>query len=788
MKKIEKYLRTNLLLSVLFFLMSASACFGVQINSISQNSSTINQYEKYEATFTLDTSYSNPFDLDIVDITAVLTQPDSTQITVPAFFHRQYEVVGSAPERYENPGPEQWKIRFAPSMTGIYSYDIYVDEAGSVTQFAGMGTFTCTQSQTKGFIRRDTEEYSCLKYDDGSPRINIGHNVCWESTELAGCQTYYNNMASVGENWTRIWMCPWGGNGWVILEWTNDHWSGNFSGVGIYSLETAQRLDSVVELAEQLGIGIQLVLQFHGAFSTTTNANWDGNPYNAARPQDGGFLLNPEDFFSNAEAIRLTKNKYRYIIARWGYSPAILAWELWNEFQFTDGWKNTPADVISWHQQMSEYIQSVDPHEHLITTSSNSAGFENIWSLNSIDLVQVHNYGTPIIASFSTIPLELANQFQKPVIIGEFGAGRINGINSEPELESLPEPYYSQIVDGLVLHNGIWSAFYGKSSAHLWWWDCYIEPYNEYPVFDPLSIYTAGEDVRGMQPSQRAVSGFQSYVASPQIGDFFYVHTQTHFYLDENYFPGMDNLSKYLQGIWHNDYRSDPTFHLTMPEAGQLIIHVNNVSAAGNNSLRVLVDSTQVFSSSYTAGASNFTINVPIPAGDIAVQIENTGQDWFNIVSYEFAPGTTSLLNSVGLQKEDRALIWIYDVNSQYGSTPSGTFSAETLYVYDLADGMYDVDFYATRGAGGISQNQQVESLAGLLSCTIPDFTQDIAIKVRKVCTVDLDDLIVLASNWLQNGQQLTGDLDGDTNINMKDLGILSANWLDDCPTGWPIP
>ena len=204
--------------------------------------------------------------------------------------------------------------------------------------------------------------------------------------------------------------------------------------------------------------------------------------------------------------------------------------------------------------------------------------------------------------------------------------------------------------------------------------------------------------------------------------------------------------------------------------------------------MRVLVDSTQVFSSSYTAGASNFTINVPIPSGDIAVQIENTGQDWFNIVSYEFAPGTTSLLSSVGLQKEDRALIWIYDVNSQYGGTPSGTFSAEPLYVYDLADGMYDVDFYATRGAGGISQNQRIESLAGLLSCTIPDFTQDIAIKVRKVCTVDLDDLIVIASNWLQDGQQLTGDLDGDININMKDLGILSANWLGDCPSGWPIP
>ena len=665
MKKIKKCLTADILLSMLFFLLSASVSFGVQINSISQNSSTINQYEKYEATFTLDTSYSNPFDLDIVDVTAVLTQPDSTQIIAPAFFHRQYEVVGSAPEEYQNPGPEQWKIRFAPSMTGVYSYDIHVDETGSVTQFVGMGTFTCTQPQTKGFIRRDTEDNACLKYDDGSPRINIGHNVCWVTDELAGCQTYYNNMASVGENWTRIWMCSWTYDGWVMIEDTSNHHSGNFAGVGVYSLQTAQRLDSIVELAEQLGIGIQLVLQYHGFFSTTTNSNWDYNPYNAARPQDGGFLQSPEEFFSNAEAIRLTKNKYRYIVARWGYSPAILAWELWNEVQFTDGWANTPADVVSWHQQMSDYIRSVDPQNHLITTSSHSGGFEDIWNHSSIDLVQVHNYGAPVISPFSTIPIELADQYQKPVIIGEFGAGSVNGINSEVYVQDLPEPYRSQIEDGLVLHNGIWSAFYGKSSAHLWWWDLYIEPYNEYPVFEPLSIYTAGEDVRSMVQSQRAVSGFQSYTASPQISTFAYVHTQPHFYLDGTYFPGMGNLSRYLHGTWHSAYRSDPTFHLTMPEEGQLIIHVSHVASSGTNSLRVLINSYEFFSSSYTAGASNFTISVPLPSGDLAVQIENTGQDWFNITSYEFVPGTPSLLGSVGLQKEDRALIWIYDVNSQ---------------------------------------------------------------------------------------------------------------------------
>lgn len=788
MKNFNVYLKLDRILCVVFFLSSIAICSGVQVTSISQNASVCNQYEKYEATFTLDTSYSNPFDLAVIDITVVITQPDSSQITVPAFYYRPYEVVGSAPEHYENPGPVQWKIRFTPSMVGNYSYDIHINEGGSVSQFPNMSTFTCARGQRKGFIRRDATDNHCLRYDDGAPRVNFGHNVCWESTELAGCQNYFTKMAAAGENWTRLWMCPWGSDGWVMLEHTSDYWTGNFEGVGRYNLETAQRLDLIVELAEQLDIAIQLVFQYHGQFSTTTNANWDENPYNAACPQDGGFLENPEDFFSDAEAIRLSKSKYRYIIARWGYSPAILAWELWNEVQYTDGWDKTPANVISWHQEMSQYLRANDPHGHLITTSSHSAGFEDIWNLNTIDLIQVHHYGTPVISPFNTTSRELADQYQKPVIIGEYGAGSVDGMNAETNISSLPEPYRSQMEDGLALHNGIWSAFHSKSSAHLWWWDHYIEPYNQYPVFEGLTAYAAGEDRRNMQPAQRAVSGFQPYLANPQIGDFYHVHTQTHFYLDGDYFPGMGNLSRYLQGIWHNDYRCDPTFHLTMPQAGQLLIHVNSVSQAGSNSLRVLVNSAEVFSSSYTAGASNFTIAVPLPAGEITVQVENTGQDWFDIRSYEFAPDTDSLLGSIGLQSADRALLWIYDVNNQFGDTPNGTFSGEAASVYGLEDGLYDVDFYATRGSGGVIQTQRLESTAGLLSCTLPDFTQDIAVKVRKVCTVDLDDLAAVAAYWLENGSSLAGDLNGDTKVNLADLRKLSVNWLSDCPADWLIP
>ncbi len=190
---------------------------------------------------------------------------------------------------------------------------------------------------------------------------------------------------------------------------------------GKYSLQISQRYDSIVEDAMQKGIGIQLVLQHHGQFSTTTNSNWNENPYNIANSAFGGFLTNPEDFFTNAEAKRLTKNKYRYIVARWGYCPAIFAWELWNEVQFTDGWNNNRPAVVAWHQEMADYIRSIDPHGHLITTSSDGSGFADIWNQANMDMVQFHQYGSPTIETYYGTVRGLQNNYNKPVMMAEFG-------------------------------------------------------------------------------------------------------------------------------------------------------------------------------------------------------------------------------------------------------------------------------------------------------------------------------------------------------------------------------
>src|SRR5207302_1501019 len=131
-----------------------------------------------------------------------------------------------------------------------------------------------------------------------------------------------------------------------------------------------RRWDEIVAAAEQSGIYLQIVLQHHGQYSSRVDSNWDINPWNA---KNGGFLATPEEFFTNPRARALTRAKYRYILARWGYSPHILAWELFNEVQWTDAIRNQHADTVAaWHREMAAFLRQQDPNRHLITTSSDT--------------------------------------------------------------------------------------------------------------------------------------------------------------------------------------------------------------------------------------------------------------------------------------------------------------------------------------------------------------------------------------------------------------------------------
>jgi len=714
----------------LFYLSIGTVCIlpviaagQTEITSLSQNKQTVGMYEKFELTFTLSETYSNPFDPNIVDISITITAPDTSTSVAFAFFYMDYDIIDG---KYVNGHNPCWKVCFAPSQLGKYAVSqITINDKNGATSVDPQASFECVPGERKGIIRVDQRDPYCLCYADGSAYLPIGHNVAWDQAvygadAIAWWEQYFASMAAAGENWTRIWMTHfYEGH---TLEWTSNEWPDYWEGVGRLSLQMAGKIDRMVELAELNGIAIQLVFQHHGQFSTTVNSNWNKNPYNIANEQDDrGFLIHPEDFFTDDEAIRLTKYKYRYIVARWGYSNAILAWELWNEVQYTDAWKNGHrSDVVSWHEDMTSYLRLADPFEHLITTSDDTSGFEAIWSLPNIDLVQVHYYGLGT-AGFITQAVALLSRHEKPVIMGEFGR-----FDEENVAEA-----------ALVLHNGIWSAFHLKSGGHFWWWD-YIHSNNLYDEFVPLSAYAEGEDLaaHNLSTADIDVPGAGLYAnVVPGLKGFWDVSTQADFIIQrDGKVEGLENLSQWLHGSSKSEISSDPSFAIEFENSGVLKIHVDEVSSWGRNSLRILLNGHQFFSESYPNSVTNFVIEVPLPSGQQIVKIENTGQDWLCISSYEFQETTDTnigYLKFIGLSGDSHAYIWIHDIGSQRGRTDHGVFSDVNCVLHGLTDGEYVVDFYETRGEGGVFKSNHAQSENGGLVIAIPEFTRDIAFKVK---------------------------------------------------------
>jgi len=779
MKKVTYILAAHLIAILAFGISQANA---TTISGISQNSSTIGRYTKYELTFSLSRTYTNNFDPCEVDVTVTFHQPDGTDVNIPGFYYRAYTVVfTSTYEYYTTAGAISWKARFAPSQLGSYTCDIKVKDVDGTATATTAGSFTCQESGKKGFIKVDPNQHDFLKYDNGDTCLNIGENIAWNGGGIYGWDNYLKKLHNGGANWVRLWSCIYGTDAGVALEWQNGSYSGYFQGAGKPSLQTSLRMDRYVEIAEQNDIAIQFTFQHHGQFSTSVNPDWAGNPYNVT---GGGWLSDPVLYFTDPCAIKLTKNKYRYIVARWGYSPSIFAWELFNEVQFTNAGLVADQNVVTWHNTMASYIRSIDKFKHPVTTSSYdpSRNLGGLWSLPDINVIQAHYYGIDTIHSLEQTTFNLGD-LNKPIIIGEFGTGA--------EGSSQPEPYATQLKEGLEMHNGIWSSFHTKSSAHLWSWDSYVDPCNLYGVFTPLAVYATNENLadRNLSIAQRAVSGATTIYANPEIWDWYAVATQKEFYLQGDCFPGMDNLSQYLHGSWQPPKKSDPNFHLNMPVAGSLKIHVVTTAPPTSTvSLKVLVNGVQVFSSSYPNNAPSFVITVPLSAGQQTVQVVNTGQDWFNITSYEFKPDTESLLNSIGLSNNNYAYIWIYDINSQYGMINNGTFHNEPVIAKGLDDGRYIVEVYETHGTGGVIKLDDTDSVSGVLTYTLPDFSKDIAVKVRSGCIVNLGDLDGFCSQWPQaEPPELSADLNGDGKVDFVDFNILAGYWMGNCPADWPF-
>lgn len=659
-----------------FLIISNLANSQPVINTLSENNDTIGQFQKFELSLDLTATYINPFDYSQISIQGIFTSPANVVDTVDGFYYQNYTLNISTGALTKN-GTPQWKIRYSPKETGTYSYIIKCADTEGTTSSSSTN-FLCTNSADHGFVRKGTGNY--LKFDDNTSYFAVGENLCWnDSTRLLSYQRWMDSLEYNKASFIRLWMASWS----LGIEW-NDTTLGNYS----KRLDRAYELDQIADYAQQKGIYFLLSLVSHGQFSTTVNSEWANCPYNSAL---GGPCSNTGAFFTNTTAKNYFKRRLRYINSRWGYSPYLMTWELFNEVNWVDNFSSTKTQIAAWHSEMAQYIRKIDVNDHLISTSIATAPVAELWNLPEMDYTQIHDYSSASDMQSSQVAALKDNvtAFNKPVLLGEFG------FPGDGSFEITNDP------TGINFHNTMWaSAFSGSfGSGAIWWWDNYVDKYNIYRHMKAVTAFAATENynAENYQPANgvtTTASSMIDYAVSPGYSSFSKCTEDTFTVSSSGITPSETNLGTFLFGSWNGTNRNPPTFLVNYAVADSFIVATGTSTGTGPKIKIVLDGITKVNVNAFV----NKRYGILVPAGTHTIFVDNSStQDWITIAEYIFK-GYTPSLRTVALKNSNKIIGWAQNRNYNWkyvkdNGIPASITNGTINFTGLNTTGGYDVDW-----------------------------------------------------------------------------------------------
>jgi len=439
------------------------------------NRNPVEKYQKLEFTLENGKTYENPFDPEEVDISGVFISPSLDTMNINAFWDGDW-----------------WRLRFAGAETGTWQYRITVNDMYG--QVEKGGSFQVVASGRKGWIGPSAADPHYLAQDDGTPFFGVGMAVPW----LVYDSRYYEQPGLFGR------LEDHGVNliNWLFTSWDIQLLRDSYQS---YSMPDARKFDLLLTDAENHGIRLMLGIWIHDLLRDDPHPwsgfyDWGSNPFNQ--------LTDATGFFSDSISWEYQKKYYRYIIARWGYSTSVAMWHTVAEINGTNAIYDDLAmqnDPGGWHNRINRFFMENDPFGHP-TTVSGSGGYDFGAGWEVTGVPQAHEYpyppdriveNTDRIAYWSDL---LHRQFDKPVLVGEFGKST-----------------YEEGVSESFLHNGIWAGVMsGACATPLHWWGGQISQQPEnFSTFNETmmrSLQYLGKFVDGMD---MASEGFSPLYGAP---------------------------------------------------------------------------------------------------------------------------------------------------------------------------------------------------------------------------------------------------------------------------------
>ncbi len=706
--------------------------------TIQENLKKVELYGLFELNVKAGLEPSNFYNFDEIRVEATFKSPDKKSYTVDGFYCKNFDY-DKAANTY-SPGIESFKVRFTPSKQGKWACQVKIYKSSEDVFESQWIYFTCAGNKgNKGFIRVSPQDPLFMEYSNKEPFFAYAMDMAWPKEKgYLNYAEWLDRFAENGGNLIRVWMAPWS----YEIEW-----EGKLRNYESRQLQ-AYQLDQLIRLCEGKGIYIELCLVPHGIFSTQYNSEWDKNPYST---KNGGILDKPEDFFTDDNAMNIFKNKLRYIIARWGYSTHIFAWELFNEVDLTD---NYDSEITSsWHREMFDCILKYDIYRHLKSTSfADPYKEEIIWNLKGVDFTQTHIYNlkqeAEEICDISKYKIET---FPKPHIVSEYG------IDPTPD-------FITKGLDkeGINIHNSIWAGAFTLSfgTPMTWWWDNYVAPNDLYRYYKPLCDFTKKINrIKAGFYDLKNTDVFLKKGSETKSTDLMIYPTDSWGRAKENKFVinkdgKIDNkrfLICFLQGDANAKLKNDPVFFLKNDQPIKFVVKVSAVSDSGDftaylngqEALHVSMTAANFQQAKffpqwnvYQAIGIDKTFEIDVPRGDNEIKLSNTGKDWIKIEYIKIENYINSGLAPVfvsGLQSRNSAYIWVKNAGYNWGSLNPDPVTGAHIDIMDLRKGRYVIKFYDTYNGKYLKTKEDIIDRDGSkLRIELPELKTDYAISIEK--------------------------------------------------------
>ena len=720
--------------------MLAAGCFAFSFAALAQ------LWQRLEFQITNVPTASNPFDPSIMALDATFTLPSGRTIVVPAFWYQEFQRSLSGGNEYDTASaPPQWRLRFTPPEAGSYSLSLAIRTNGQPFDTIATSFTVVSNSPPSRFgYVGVAPSHQYFQTGDGQPLRLIGENVDWMTTGLGTYRydTWFPHMAAAGENYARLMMTPWS---FGMETGTNT--------LTDYPLAPAWQLDYVFQQAEQHGLYLELCLNIHLMLQPVPdywgNDNyWQSNPYNAA---NGGPCATQDAYFTNVVAQKTFQKTLRYVIARYGYSTKLLAWQLWSEIDNEYAYLNS-SNVPPWHAVMGDWLHTNDPYGHLITTSlTGGSDRPEIWTLPEMDYACYHSYGDPDPAArLNAVAQSFHQRYGKPALIDEFGTSG-SGWNRTNDL----------YLRGF--RQGLWGGALGGSvgTAMSWWWDSIDaeDDYSDYPalgailnrtgwgngVWTNINFQTSGSPpptmgnlVPGGQPFDVVLTPYGVWGAMP-TGRLAGPNPQAASYAGVT-------LNSFLLGAWFPTLSVPFALDAWLTNNARVVIHINSVS--DSSALTVLVDGSPLFSTNLPnlngTGTNvvnesyNLDLPVNLPAGEHLIQLTNNSYGWVyldwvrleQVLPSSYSNNWLPSPATIGLSGPHESLLYVVAPGVSFSGSDTNADlplqQGQTVVMSNWPPGEFFAEWYdpATGTNAGYSQ---ASTANGILTLPLPDFSADLA-------------------------------------------------------------